>query len=88
MEPSIKYPQRPKPVGLCKCGHKYTDHKLTDNDDRWAKGNWFQRNILRDIMFMPLNIKREACHDCMCEMYEQVKIIDEKTGDEIKESSK
>lgn len=82
-----EYPPRPSPVGICKCGHKYGDHELTDNDDRWAKGSWFQRNFLRYNIFMPLNIKREACYNCMCPMYEQLKIIDEKTGNEIKESS-
>lgn len=79
----MEYPQRPHPVGICKCGHKYTDHQLTDNDDRWKTGTWFQRHILYNFPFSPLNIKREACYDCMCPMYEQIRIIDEKTGIEI-----
>lgn len=78
-----EYPPRPKPVGICKCGHEYTKHKLTDNEDRWCKGSWLQRNVLTYVIWLPMNIKRESCYDCMCPMYEQVKIIDRSTGNEI-----
>lgn len=78
------YPQRPSPVGLCKCGHKYTDHKLRCRDDDLMEGNWFQRNVMTiGFMFAGLGIYRRECYECMCPMYEQVKIVDEKTGNEI-----
>ena len=70
----MEYEPRPKPIGICKCGHRYTDHSFEDNP-----GNWFQRNI---VLFWIIG-ERKECRECMCEQYEQVKVIDEKTGIEI-----
>lgn len=64
----MEYPPRPKPIGICKCGHKYNEHSF--GEDKW-------------YVFWEVNLNRVQCEECMCPQYQEVKIIDEKTGNEI-----
>ena len=75
-----QYPHRPKPVGICKCGHTYSQHDFDP-----FPGNWLQRNC---IFFWKACEGGKDCLECMCPKYEQVKVIDSITGIDIKESSK
>ena len=81
----MEYPPRPDPVGICKCGHKYQDHKVTWKSETLMESkNYFTRvwGFMLSCGILD-NFERIACYDCMCPQYQQEKIVDGKTGIEI-----